>query len=116
MSSFLEFIQSKVLNEWQPGGRCSPPRSRENLSWQGGLNNCCNKNTTVTHYAPRENSVHNKSGVKNKTTDVVLPVYRDPNTSSGGVTTSRSAPSLHENLASGDNENVITGQSDPAKS
>ena len=116
MSSFLEFIQSKVSNEWQPGGRCSFPRSRENLSWQGGLNNCCNKSTTVTYCAPRENSVHNKSGVKNKTTDVVLPDSCDPNMSSGGVTTSRSASSLHENLASGDNENVITGQSDHATS
>ena len=116
MSSFLGFIQSKVLNEWQLGGRCSPPRSRENLSRQGGLNNCCNKNTTVTCCEPRENSVHNKSGVKNKTTDVVLPVSHGSNTSSGEATTSRSASSSHENLVSGDSENVITGQSDPATS
>ena len=99
-----------MVNEWRAGG------GQEILPCQGGLYNCCNKNTTVTCCEPRDNSVHNKSGVKNKTTDVVLPVSQGSNTSSGGVTTSRSASSLHENLASGDNENVITSQSDPATS
>ena len=86
------------------------------MSRQGGLYNCCSKNTTVTSCEPRENLVHNKSGVKNKTTGVVLPASNGFNTSSVKATTSRSASSLHENLASGDGEYAITSQSDPATS